>query len=74
MEPQPLTDHTVAQLVTALGPSERQRACIAELRAMARAHDDDPDRAVREYCRRRLVRQYFDTEQFLPPAVDPAYY
>jgi len=42
---------------------------------MARTHDDDdPDEAVKTYCQRRLARQYFDTEQFLPPAVDPTYY
>ncbi|WP_436932696.1 hypothetical protein [Halosimplex halobium] len=74
MEPQPLTEHTVEQLVTALRPSHRERVRIAELRAMARAHDDDPDEAVRAYCERRLERQYFDTEQFLPPAADPTYY
>ncbi|WP_161625224.1 hypothetical protein [Halosimplex carlsbadense] len=74
MEPQSLTEHTVEQLLTALRPSDRQRVAIAELRAMARAHDEDPDEAVRQYCERRLEQQYFDTEQFLPPAADPAFY
>ncbi|WP_436927619.1 hypothetical protein [Halosimplex amylolyticum] len=74
MEPQPLSEQPVAQLVTALRPSARERVRIAELRAMARAHGEDPGEAVRNYCERRLERQYFDTEQFLPPVADPACY
>ena len=69
MEPQPLSEHSVAQLETAL-QTRRDRARAAELRVLARVHDDDPEAAVRTFCERRLERQYHDTSTFLPPLAD----